>query len=415
VYQAIFARFWHDKSGAFAILFGLTIGIIMLVIGSAVDYGRWMSARAQTQNAMDAAVLAASRVLQLGGSEAAALAAAQQYYDQNKSNLLGGNSKTVFSIENGQATAANSTSKINTPFLAIAGISSLPVTPSAKAVIASGGNSGSHVEIAMMLDITGSMYGSKLIAMKKATKDLIDTVIWDDQSVYTSRVALIPFNEHINVGPAYFKKLTNRTAKNGTTKTFTCVRERKGSNQFNSKAPSYSAGFFSYRSFYGKFCVTKTTIMPLSSDKTALNAHVDTFQAASSTAGHLGAQFAWYTLEPKFSSVWGTSRAGRPYGEIGKSLHKIAVLMTDGDYNQRYYGGSSFDQAATFCKNMKSKNIVVYTIGFEIDTAGKAYDHLLKCATSPDHFFNAENADQLGMAFRNIATSISSLRLRLTH
>ena len=53
-----------------------------------------------------------------------------------------------------------------------------------------------------MLDVTGSMCTpcSKIDAAKSAAKDLIDIVIWDDQSQFTSRVALAPFAEAVNVG-----------------------------------------------------------------------------------------------------------------------------------------------------------------------------------------------------------------------
>src|SRR5204863_6174867 len=66
------------------------------------------------------------------------------------------------------------------------------------------GNSsgGSNVEISLMLDVTGSMCSpcSKIDAVKSAAKDLIDIVVWDDQSTYYSRVALAPFAEAVNVG-----------------------------------------------------------------------------------------------------------------------------------------------------------------------------------------------------------------------
>ena len=41
---------------------------------------------------------------------------------------------------------------------------------------------------------------TKIDAVKKAAKDLIDIVVWDDQSQYTSRVALAPFADAVNVG-----------------------------------------------------------------------------------------------------------------------------------------------------------------------------------------------------------------------
>ncbi len=63
------------------------------------------------------------------------------------------------------------------------------------------GNPGGDLEIALMLDVTGSMCndgngpctsGTKISALKDAAKKLVDTVVWDDQSKYTSRIAIVP-------------------------------------------------------------------------------------------------------------------------------------------------------------------------------------------------------------------------------
>jgi hypothetical protein len=158
--------------------------------------------------------------------------------------------------------------------------------------------------------------------------------------------------------------------------------------------------------------------MPLTSDKAALKAHVDGFTGKGGTAGHLGTQFAWYALHPGWGSVWGQQSKGLPYSmtqelnENGKpKLYKIAVLMTDGEFNRQYDGDSSETQAREFCKQMKQKGVIVYTVGFEIGSNGSAYDTMEECASSEEHFYNASNGDQLRMAFRDIAMKVSTLRL----
>ena len=62
----------------------------------------------------------------------------------------------------------------------------------------------------MMLDVTGSMDGDKIVDLQAAAKDLIDIVVWGDQSKYTSRVALAPFAPAVNVGD-YFTKITGKS------------------------------------------------------------------------------------------------------------------------------------------------------------------------------------------------------------
>ena len=178
-----------------------------------------------------------------------------------------------------------------TPFLNIVGIDSLPVNLSSKALLAAGSNAGSHIEVSMMLDTTGSMSGSKMVDLKAAAKDLVDIVVWDDQSEYTSRVALAPFSYYVNVSTAYFNAITNTTAS-GSTNQRTCVKERSTSKRYKDAKPQVDH-YFDYYTGSGT-CKPTATIMPLSNDKTALKNHIDSLPTTGMTAGHLGTGYLFY-------------------------------------------------------------------------------------------------------------------------
>lgn len=417
-------RFKNDQRGSIAVVFAMMSVIMLGVVGGAVDYGRWLAARSKTHNAIDSAVLAGGRVLQLAGmGDAEAKAAADKYYSRNKSGALDIDN-TVFSVNNTEITGVT-TSFVKTPFLSLMGIDTLPVTITAKAIVAAGGSGGSHVEVAMMLDTTGSMSGDKMVDLKAAAKDLIDIVVWDDQSEYTSRVALAPFSEYVNVGTAYFSAITNKTAS-GSLNQRTCVKERNSSKRYKDAKPQ-DGHYFDYYTGSGT-CKPYATIMPLTSDKNALKTHIDSFPTTGMTAGHLGTAWAWYLLSPKWGDVWGSAAKGKGYGQITQSaddqssavfgdadfqpkLHKIAILMTDGVYNQFYSGDGSTTQARALCDGMKNKNIVVYTVGFAIGVGSTPDLTMQYCATSESHYYNASNGEALKQAFRDIALKISDLRL----
>jgi len=208
-------RFFDDKSGAIAIIFAVTLPIVVLLAGGAVDCARWYSAKSHTKNALDSAVLAGARTLMLTGDVAAAKSAAQGYYARNvvkRLNVL--NDTVTFAISDSNTIVTGSgTADIATTFLKLAGIATLPLiaNPSAsfpKARITGGG--GGNIEVAVMMDITGSMCpdgkgpcktGTKIDALKAATKDLVNIVVRDDQSIFTSRVALVPFAKRIRMAP----------------------------------------------------------------------------------------------------------------------------------------------------------------------------------------------------------------------
>ena len=129
-------KFHTNERGAISIIFALMLIMIVAIVGGAVDYGRYTSARLQTLQAMDTAVLAAGRVLQIeNGDEAKALVAAERFYHENKSRFLT-NDNVSFSIENGEITVSISDSRIQTPFLGVVGIPELKVQNVSKAIIA---------------------------------------------------------------------------------------------------------------------------------------------------------------------------------------------------------------------------------------------------------------------------------------
>jgi Flp pilus assembly protein TadG len=439
-----------DRSGNVTLTFALMAVVLLLAVGAAVDIGRWLHARDQTVSAVDAALLAAGRYLQTNSTDTAgAIAAAQKYYAQNTTTRLPVIDDSIaFAVgSDGMSITASGTAYIKTPFLNLASIDKLPITSTAatefsKAQLAVGGNGGSNLEISMMLDITGSMAGQKLLDLQDAAKDLINIVVWDDQSKYTSKVAIVPFSEDIRLptstaltkargSPASSKSVS------GTTYYLSdCVVERTGTQKYTDAAPAsgqYVLGH--YTSTYTGTGTSKkgictipsnAAIQPLSSDKTALLAKVNGLTAAGGTAGHLGTAWAWYTLSPNWNALWSTNGAAA-YGST--NLQKIAILMTDGEYNTQYSSngisvnqnsypscsqaanGCSTTQARALCTAMKAKGIVVYTVGFQLGGNQTAIDTLNQCATDSTRAYTADDGTQLRQAFRDIAIKLTSLYL----
>jgi Putative Flp pilus-assembly TadE/G-like len=448
--NAYLAHFRSDQRGNVAMVFGLMAIVLMLAVGAAIDIGRWLHARDQTVAAVDAAVLAGGRQLQTDNTDtAAALAAAQKFYTQNIASRLPVIDDSIsFAIGgDGISVTANGFAYIKTPFLQLANIDKLPLfgtgqQPIAVAQLAAGGNGGESVEVAMMLDITGSMAGQKLQDLKDSASDLINIVVWDDQSKYTSKVAIVPFSEDIRLptttalGKARSTTLPSSKSVSKTTYYLSdCVVERTGTQKYTDTAPGagqYVMGHYTTSSTGSGsnkkgVCTIPAgaEVMPLTSDKTSLLAKVTGLTAAGGTAGHLGTAWAWYTLAPNWSSLWPASTPAA-YGT--DKLEKIALLMTDGEYNTQYdsngisanqnatscpqaANGCSTDQARALCTAMKAKGIVVYTVGFQVGNNQTAVDTLTQCATDPSKFYNAADGNQLRQAFRDIALKLSSLYL----
>ncbi|MBW8303641.1 MAG: pilus assembly protein, partial [Brevundimonas sp.] len=60
--------------------------------------------------------------------------------------------------------------------------------------------SSRNIEVALVLDVTGSMGGQKIADLKTAAKDLVDIIVQPVQTPYYSKLALVPYSMGVNLG-----------------------------------------------------------------------------------------------------------------------------------------------------------------------------------------------------------------------
>lgn len=382
------ARLRQDRHGSVAIMFGLTAFVVFTLVGAAVDYGRTLLARERLQATVDSAVLAAARVWQTEQDMDLAQEKAIAHFEAMKPEGVRAKLIALAPDMNMNTLTGEASAEVDVPFLSLV-LDGEPlkitVRTQAKFCVGcstangggGGGNDGYDIEVAMMLDITGSMAGSKIEDLREAAKDLIRIVVADDQSRQKSRVALVPFSHSVNagsvLGPAVaynpssslkFKFRDGDERKWYRTSAY-CVSERQGTNAYTDVTPTGSNRlprvYFSSSS--SSACQPAAQVMPLSSDKTALVAAIDDkqkFKAEGWTAGNLGTAWAWYMLSANWWSGIdaGIHASGRPadypqlpgdceswltcsqQDRVGIPVMKYAVLMTDGEYNMQYCNGS---------------------------------------------------------------------------
>jgi Flp pilus assembly protein TadG len=458
------SRFSTDERGNVAMTFGLMLMVMTTFVFASIDMGRWMQARRMTQEAIDAAVLGGMKKYQESSDTAAAVVAAKANYDYNVSSRATLLTDTItFEMQAGNTqmkAVGNATMAM--PFLQMINFPSLPLLKShtnaeldehAIAKSAVGANTGTNLEISVMIDITGSMGESdgagstKIQTVKLAAKSLVDIVVWDNQSTVTSKVAIIPFSQGVNLGTtartdaargsllagaslnAGNQQLKVLTGYNNNSPTYTlynassvCVTERTGVHAYDDSSPTVAPVGPMYT--YNGSCPTQSPLLPLTNDKVAIKALVDSLTDNGYTAGQMGTAWAWYALSPNFNGLWPAASAARPYSDMTTMngngqplLKKIAILMTDGDYNTQYCkglgnwdqncngdNGSSQSQAQQLCTSMKSQGITVYTIGAQVSNSAKTF--LQGCASTPQHYYDATDGNKLQQAFRDIATKL---------
>lgn len=402
----------RSEEGTVAIIFALSVFVVVLITGLAIDVGRVMHANAKLTNAADAAALAAAKGLRDGRlSEDEVRELAENFFNANIAGS-GGNYARISAFNVTIDRARNSVSidlesHVPTVFAQIAGIDRIALPRASTAIFDS-----KDIELGLQLDVTGSMRGRKLADLKLAVGDLLDIMLPDGGSTNRVRVGLAPFAAAVNAGP-YAAAVSNGRSRDG------CVYERQNLSDQPTEAPATGPLAFKVASdLSGRIqaCPPRANIVPLSDDKATLKRTVDNYDDAGSTAGHLGTAWAWYLVSPEWSGVWPGSAAPAAYGD-GRTI-KAVILMTDGIYNT-IGGVNGGDRSATAtqsgqiavdtCLAMRGRGVRVYTVGFEAPASALAT--LRACASSASQHFDASNGDELRAAFRTIATELNNLRL----
>lgn len=443
------ARFKREEDGNVAILFGLMLTSMCLMIGGSVDMGRWLNARGQTFAAIDAAVLAAGRAVQTGAANDAAVTLAKRVYKSNiKNRIKVATDNVEFSVEDeGARIATHGKVTVKTPFLSFVNIESLPLyTPdeAPEATTAQNRYQRFNREVSLMLDVSGSMCSpcDKRDDMKAAAKDLVNILMKNNtSSEFKARLSVVPFSGDVRPPVTMLPVVTDPTlptyistsVKSGRkTKYYyyyksLCVGERTGTNRYTDAAPgagSYVLAAYSNSSWDDYCSIGPTnTVLPLTYDMNTVLARIDGLQTGGMTAGHVGTAWAYYMLSPNWGNAVGLNAKAAEYGT--DNLKKIAILMTDGEYNQERdsrglsvddagsgnvaNGASSSQQAIQICQKMKESGIEVYTVGFDLGGNSTAINTLEQCASSDAHSYLASSGEQLKQAFRDIAVKLTEL------
>ena len=194
-------RFAVSTRGNVAMIFALTLPILVLVTVGGVDINRASTVRLNLQDALDAASLAAARSSYVTDADltrvgTAALKANLQAYP----NITLGTA--TFTLNAQQIVIADATVNVKT---LVANIvlppygkfldDTLPVKAHSEV-----NRSSKNIEVALVLDITGSMSGSKIVDLKAAAVELVDIVVKDQQTPYYTKMSVIPYSIGVNVG-----------------------------------------------------------------------------------------------------------------------------------------------------------------------------------------------------------------------
>lgn len=428
------AQFRSDQRGNFTTIAAATILPLLLTIGAAVDYSEASMVRSQLQNAVDAATLAATRAATEGTTNENKLSKiADKSLEANFPDAKDLKSSLSYNPDS-NVVRVTATASSRTAFMKLVHIETIEVSADAEAVA-----SGIEAEVSMVLDVTGSMYGSKIISLRTAATSLVDILLPSGRKNDMIRVAMVPYAASVNIG-TLAKSHAIKEGKTSWAPFYAKVKkalEREGDTYWEKKKiQDYIEDMGEGRAYTdGYKCVTEriggqaktdvgnlmssplldmtrncpaAQVIPLTNDGSNLKSEISKLTASGVTAGHVGLGVGWYTLSRNMGKrIWPYNEKPKKY----KDILKVLVLMTDGAFNTKYVGDSSSKQALELCENAKKKDVVIYSVGFQAPRS--ALTMLQQCATSSAHFFDARSGLELEKVFKQIASETKALRLSM--
>jgi Mg-chelatase subunit ChlD len=432
-------------------MFALLAFPLIAAAGISLDLYRLNDARAALAQASDAAVLAAARAKLTNPllTDVQAAAVARKMFDANTRSLTR-LAVSDFTFEKDVSTDVfriTAKAALDTTLMRLAGKTTLDLD------IISEARAGKprDLEVVLVLDNTGSMDGAKMTDLKDAAGDLVDKIMADSGN--TTKVGLVPFARHVNVGVAnasapwldippdgtwdenvctvdipaataagcsegpstcYWDgepySCTAWTCPSGDAPTncsitthpttwFGCVGSRAHPN--NIEDDDYGADRVpGVLNAGGPDCPQEVTKMTL--NKTTVENAIDAMTVGGDT--YIPGGLFWG--QALISNV-APYTEGRPYDEVlANGGVKAIVLMTDGENTaspawDAHYGSDKAqadDYTREICDEIKAANIQLYTIAFDITDSG-TIDLMRNCATDASNFYEAHDADLLSGAF----------------
>jgi Mg-chelatase subunit ChlD len=372
----------------------------------AVDYTRASSARVDLQAAVDAAALTIGRVaIETGRTDNSVQA--RQAFDAGFQRT-DGTTVVVFNVtQDAQRIVVDVDARVPLQFAGILNRNSIDVNARAEIPL-----DLTTVEVALVLDTTGSMNSSgKLAELKNASTLLINML--ENASAVSTRalVAVVPFATQVNVGasnprPTWVRirnpepdwRLWGVTATNWSG----CIADRDKTYHARVDLPNGMAEtqFPAVRCAY-----SVAQIMPLTRNFATARTNIANLVAEGNTNTTIG--FAWgLNVLTRDAPLGGA--AERP----GQFVRKHMVFLTDGRNTANRFGDSEaqIDRGSEdLCADIRATypEITVHTIRLiEGDEA-----LLKKCATADRNYHYARTAAELTAVFKSIADQILTLRL----
>jgi Flp pilus assembly protein TadG len=397
-------KYLKSTAGNVATIFSLAAVPLFAAAGAAMDMVRFSHVETLLQGAVDSAALAAATSKNLG-SKAAMKKTIDEYLKANGAfDIL----QSVDSVTNkidrdSGAITVSIKGTMSTNFMAVVGIPTMEAAASAEVNIGV-----QALDVALVLDNTGSMSGAKIADLKTASKQFVSILDQAKADYSDLRFGLVPFAKYVNVGTSNGSASWMSGVSPGWNG---CVGSRNEplDEKVNAKGVPYPA-------VIGAACPAPVT--PLTTDTKLINKEIDDMVAGGNTYIPGGLLWGWNLLDPEEPFTEGMTKAQMK----AVNGRKAIVLMTDGENTVKPIYPDHADvpsgvvateanvKLTSVCEAVKADGIEVFTVAFQVPTP-EIKTILVNCASAPDHAFDAANGAALLAAFTKIGQLLAEVRI----
>lgn len=348
-------RFRDNESGNVIMILALSILPLLAVAGFAIDFSRMYSAKVQLRASLDNAVLSAAKINTVGNPEELVDNWVRSQMDTNGFGDFAIDVNTNADVNrNARNISASATIELPMLVMQVFGRESAEITVNSVAV-----QDIPNVEVALVLDISSSMAGSKLRNLKPAATSFVDTMLEGDAETSTS-ISIVPYGGTVNIGNDLFERFAVSEDDASTivdpteseysigadvaegafrfTGANTCIEAQRGDyndQQMPRRSRSQVPNFWVWWNVHSWCPADESSVLLNSNDAQALGNHIDDLVLSDGTGMDIGAMWGLKFLSPDFQGDLGGNFNERPLAYDAPNAHKFMVIMTDGDITQQ--------------------------------------------------------------------------------
>ncbi len=447
--KAGMGSYLRDARGATAVLFAVAIPVIVAAVGMAVDLSQAYLVKTRLSHALDAAALASAAS---ASSEAAINAKLQDFFHANYPPEKIGMTYDVRATLVGDEVTVTAKANYLTSFLSVLGIDTIAV--SAQTVVQ---REVKGVEVAMVLDVTGSMADNNNIGTLRTAATNFVNIMFERADDRFVRIGLVPFATSVNVGPyglgknpdgstygdgtSFVRNQHRLTYTTSTTSTqwMGCILE----GAYPSDTIDQTGPWEMYRycrrvnddvgvceldsrgrpkANPNKICPV-SPLVPLTNDQPKLLNSISGLRANGNTQGNTGLVWGYRLISPEYPFTEGSAWDSEFW-------RKAVIVMTDGantinTYDPRRdptYSGYGLNSTlrtsdlnnrfAETCGLLKDHDVIVYTVIFTSGIPQATKDLFRNCATDDTKYFYAPSQEDLIETFETIGRELSNLHIK---